>query len=144
MKQTLIGWAKSPPGGWLFVVVAALVVGLAGYVFPELFPDVAANSSSDRYTIWFEILIFGGSAVLLLVRTRRWTWLGRAIVWVFAGLVCLYLLLGYRFERWEFTRTPNWLWMTRFVINFGAITYFLSLVGKEIRDRREARREGSS
>lgn len=124
--------------GAALTILAAAVVFTLGYQFPDQFPDAADNTNSDRWNAWLQVAGFGGSSVILLVRTLRWTWLGRAIVWVFLGAASLYFFVVAGSYDWGPIRTMEFLWGTRFLVSFGMAAYLTALITGEIvalRDR---------
>lgn len=119
-------------GASLMVVAIAIVVGTLGYFFPKVFPELAQRGEdSDQYNAWLQILVFGVAAVIILVRTLEWTWLGRGIVWSYLGIVSVYLIVVAREQEWESMTTSNWLWTTRFLIAFGGVVSVSALVMEE-------------
>ena len=132
-------WRRVWAAGW--VVLVAVAVGVAGWWFPEVFPEEVTNTEADRWIAWQNITNLSVSVLLLLLRTRAkdWTWLVRAIVWVFVGLICLYIFVAARHEGWSWFRTPNWMWLLRFEVAWGSLVYTLALITGEIQgliDRR--------
>jgi PAS domain-containing protein len=127
-----VDWRRVWASAW--VVLIAAVVGVAGWWFPEVFPEYVANNRADRWIGWLNITNLSASVALLLIRTlpKDWTWLVRAIVWVFSGLICLYLVIVAPHEGWSFFVTPNWVWLLRFEVAWGALVYTLALITGEV------------
>ncbi len=118
-RQFVGGPRRSTPRFWITVEIVSIVIGLAMFVWPLVYPNPVTN-----LTLWtsFVFLLdpindyFGRPSMF---RDWRNGWYGRTLAAFAGGLTC-----GFLWEFWNYWALTKWVYHLPFLGTWGRLHYF--------------------